>query len=357
MHRRNFITSCASGVVAATVLRGQTLHGQTRSSDMSAKAISTLVAARQLEVSGNFEGLRKAFHSDALRVEPSALEPIIGRAAIVDSLQKTVQERKLLYLYYRQPQALVVGNAAIVISNYEAGYDNGGKTVEETGKSSNVVLMGPNPPIIAFEMLVPNLNAGSYGALGTALTPHLGVFPLRAIDLNATKGAGSRANDVLYSEVQQINNAWVTGNANDLLKHVNKAGIFLIGDYSPFYIAGVEDVKQHFADFYKTSKVNSIRTLDPQVRIWGEVAAVYFSFDLDYNLGGKSRRSPGRAVYTFTRSNSRTASIGSGVARTVAFNPAGISDPPPPWDLTACSASHVVLNTIGDPYPTPVTPS
>lgn len=352
MHRRNFITG-ATGLVAATALRAQP-HGKAQSSDISTKAIATLTAARGLEVNGNFGELRKAFHSDALRIEPSALEPIIGRAAIADSFQKTVQERKLLYLYYRQPQVVTVGNAAIVVSNYEAGYNSGGNTVEETGKSSNVVLMGSNPPIIALEMLVPNLNAGSYGALGTALTPHLGVFPLRAIDLNATKGAGSRANDLLYSEVQRINNAWVTGNANDLLKHVNKDGIFLIGDYSPFYIAGVDDVKQHFADFYKTSKVNSIRTLDPQVRIWGDAAAVYFSFDLDYNLGGKSRRSPGRAVYTFTRSNSRTASAGTGAARTVALNTAGGAADPSSWDLTACSASHVVLNTIGDPYPTPV---
>jgi Domain of unknown function (DUF4440) len=336
MRRRNFIASCASGMIAATVLRGQT-----RSPDASTKAMSALIAAKQTEASGNFGQLQKAFHSDALRVEPSALNPIIGRAAIAESLQKNVQERKLLYFYYRQPQVLAVGSSAIVISNYEAGYESDGKTVEETGKSSNVVLVGSNPPTIALEVLVPNLSAGAYGALGTALSaPHFGIFPVRALNLEAakdTKAAGGGEKDLLYSEVQRINNAWVSGNANELLKYANKSGVFLIGDYSPFFITGTDEIKQHFADFYKTSKVNSIRSLDPNVRIWGDTAAVYFSFDLDYNLGGKDRRSPGRAVYTFTR---RGAAITSA-----------------PWAMAACSASHLVLRNIGDPYPTAASPS
>lgn len=332
MRRRDFMASCASGFLVASL---PTLHAaEKQHSTSSAGAIAALKAAKQLQLDGKFEEMRKAFHSDSLYVEPGSLTPVGGRAAIVDSIRASAQSRKLLYFYYRQPETLKVGNSAIVISNYEAGYDTGGQTIEETGKSSSVVLLSATPPLIALEMQVPNLYAGSYGALGTALTSkHLGIFPVRALGQPATqpKGAGGGEKDVLYDEVQKINNAWVTGNPADILNLANTSGVYLIGDYSPYYIAGTEAVKEHFADFYKTSKVNSLRSQDPLVQIWGDTAGVYFDFDLDYNLGGKNRRSPGRAVYTFARTGS--------------------------WRMAACAASHLVLKSIGDPYPVAAGPS
>ena len=105
--------------------------------------------------------------------------------------------------------------------------------------------------------------------------------------------------------------------------------MFLVGDYSPYYITGDDDLKQHFADFYRTSRVNSVRALDPIVRIWGNVAAVAFNFDLDYTINDKTRRSPGRGLYTFVRRGAPNLS----------------------WGMAACAASHLVLRNIGDPYP------
>jgi hypothetical protein len=120
----------------------------------------------------------------------------------------------------------------------------------------------------------------------------------------------------------------VTGKAEDLLKYASSRGVYLVGDYSPYYISGASDVRQHFADFYKTSKVNFVRETDPTVRIWGDMAAVAFNFDLDYTINGNNKRSPGRAVYTFSRGT-----------------------PGPQWTMAACAASHLVLRDIGDPYP------
>jgi len=343
MHRRDFVSCCVSGAVVASLPIA--LAAQTVGSGRSRKAISALEAAKELEVKDDSARLLKAYHSDALRVDPTTLDAQVGRAAINDSLRKATRERRLLYFYYRQPEFLEVGNSVLVVSNYEAGYDSGGQTLEETGKTSNVVLVGPNPPLIALEVIVPNLYAGSYGALGTALTSrHLGIYPLRALGPATTeaKSAGGGENDVLYSRVRSINNAWVTGDPEDILKSASKAGVFLIGDYSPFYLSGADAIKKHFADFYKTSKVNSLKSLDPQVRIWGDTAAVYFNFDLDYVLAGKSRRSPGRAAYTFVR---------GGVAGAV---PHGTATS---WKMAACAASHLVAKSIGDPYPLAVGPS
>jgi ketosteroid isomerase-like protein len=337
MRRRTFIASSVSGMIAGTVAATvRWVPGASATQPgMADPALEALRAAKRLEASGDARRLMSVYHSDALLVEPSSLKPLTGRAMIVDNARRLASDRKLLYFYYRQPQVLAIGSAALVVSNYESGYSIGGKTVEDSGKSINVVLLGSNPPLIASEVVVPNIYAGSYGALGAALSrPRFGRYPLRALGrppFRRPTTAGGGENDVLFNLVRRIDAAWVAGNADDLLKLANRSGVFLVGDYSPYYIAGMDEVKEHFADFYKDGKVNSLQELNPTVRIWGDVAAVAFDFDLDYVVGGQQRRSPGRAVYTFARRGT-----------------AGV-----PWAMAACAASHLVITDIGDPYPLP----
>jgi len=341
MHRRAFVASCAAGSVALGVSKAQPANAATR-------ALAALNQLRQAQIGGDAAKLTASYHSDAMLMDPGVLEPLIGRAAIVNAARSNATQRKLLYYYYRQPQVVTVGNSSVVISNYEAGYQTGSQTVEETGKSSSVVLLSANPPLIALDVNIPNyLGGSSYGPLGTPLTPHYGIFPVRALGPAPTAtatGAGGGENDVLFAQVKQIDAAWVAGNANDLLSHANPSGTFLIGDYSPFYITGDDQIRQHFADFYKTSKVNSIHELNPSVQIWGESAAVAFTFNLDYMLGGRKGQSTGRGVYTFTKGS---APATNAKAAAVKAAPAGA------WRMAACAASHLVLRNIGDPYPTP----
>jgi hypothetical protein len=295
------------------------------------RAVAALSAAKQLEVRGDDKALSRVYHSDAIRVEPGSLQPNVGRAAIAETVRTSASKRKLLYFYYRQPETITVGNAALVVSNYEAGYSVDGKVSEESGKTTGVVLTGPREPLIAQDVIVPNIYAGGYGPLGTALSsPRFGLFPLKVLGPEpvAASSAGGGENDVLFKQVQRINASWVTARPEDLLKYASNRGVFLIGDYSPYYISGVADVRQHFADFYKTSKVSFVRETNPTVRIWNDMAAVAFNFDLDYTLNGNARRSPGRAVYTFTRGT-----------------------PDSQWRMAACAASHLVVREIGDPYP------
>src|SRR5271155_3617458 len=106
MRRRDFMVSCASGVAAASVV-GFMPGVATRSfaeTGEGDKAVSALNAAKQLEANGNFGELSKAFHSDAMIVNPNSLQPNLGRAAIVDSMRSNASEQKLLYFYYRQPK-------------------------------------------------------------------------------------------------------------------------------------------------------------------------------------------------------------------------------------------------------------
>jgi ketosteroid isomerase-like protein len=354
MRRRAFIGSCVSGTVAASVVaavpaaaKSKPQSSRSRSQDTgTAEALLALREAKQLEITGDYRQLGKAYHSDALLVEPGTLKPSVGRAAIRETLGSKAQDHKLVYFHYRQPQVVVFGNSALVVSNYEAAYDTGdGKPVEYTGKSASVVLLGPKPPLIAQDVMVPNIYAGGYGPMGRALAPtRFGIYPLRALgpEPQAAISAGGGEADVLFAKVRKIHEAWVAGNTAALLKMSNKSGVFLIGDYSPFYVSGIDDVKEHFADFYKTSSVNFVHEMDLTVRIWGDTAAVSFSFDLDYTINGINRRSPGRGVYTFARGGATDRSGATEMTTQAAATG---------WTMAACTASHLVERSIGDPYP------
>jgi hypothetical protein len=333
MHRRSFLGSCATGAVAGALVPA--FDGVTRLEAMqpsvATRALAALRAAKQQEATGNGAALRNAYHSDAIVVEPSSLKPLLGRASGADLARRNGRDQRLLYFYYRQPQVVSLGNAALVVSNYEAGYTINGKTIEDTGKSTNVVLLGANPPLIAQEVVIPNLYAGSYGALGSALAkPRFGIYPLRALGrpTGPALSAGGGENDVLFSLVRRINSLWVSNKPAEILQLGNPGGVFLVGDYSPYYITGTTEITEHFADFYKTGRVNAIRELNPSVRIWGDAAAVAFDFDLDYVIGNRTRKAPGRAVYTFGKQGTQ-------------------------WTMAACAASHLVISSIGDPYPLP----
>lgn len=330
MHRRAFITSCLAAPAATVVVAAQPPPTNART-----RALSALNAARRLEISGDVDKLRGTFHSDALRVTPELLRPSVGRAAIVDDTRGAQKERRPIYFYYRQPEVRVIGNTALVVSNYEAGYRSGDRTIEDTGKVVNVLMLGPTPPVIALDVQVPNIYAGGYGPLGTALTPtQFGIFPVRALGpapTTAARTAGGGENDVLLRLVQEIHQAWIKGDTAEILRRSDRNGAYLIGDYSPFYVTGTEDLRQHFADFARTGTVSTLRELNPTVRIWGSVASIAFDFDLDYTVNKIARRSPGRAVYTFTQRGA----------------------PNMPWAMAACAATHLVVRNIGDPYPIP----
>lgn len=335
MRRRHFIGTSAYGAVAATIVAAAPAASAAKARETSStleSALKALDAAKRLQIKGDFAGLPAAYHSDAIMVEPSSLKPSIGRAAIKDTLAKKNKDQKLVYFYYRQPQVAVSGNAAFVVSNFESGYDTGdGKPIEYTGKSASVVLLGAQPPLIAQEVLVPNIQAGGYGPMGRALGPTpFGIFPMRALgrDPVAVASAGGGEKDVLLGQVRKIHTAWVARDTSALLKYSSKDGVFLMGDYSPFYVSGVADLQQHFDDFFKESSVKYVRETEVNVAIWGDAAVVAFNFDLDYAINGVNRRSPGRGVYAFER-------VGG------------------TWGMRYCAATHLVARSIGDPYPIP----
>jgi hypothetical protein len=289
---------------------------------------------KKRETQRDLSNLRKTLHPEALRVDPAALKPKVGRAMIVESLKQELDKRAPLYFYIRQPKAMVFGQTEITIANYETGVKIDGKTVEMNGKVLYVSELASSSPLICAEVIVPNLNAGAYGSLGTALTPpesQFGIFPYRAVpppDVQQTSELTNKTEEELYGTVQRINESWAKGDTKRLFEFYNPTGAFAMGDYSPFYLDGMAAVRDHFEDFYRSCKVDYIRSFDPVVRIYGDVALVAYSFDSQLEVSGAKVRSPGKSVYVFTRAANSASS----------------------FLLAACDESSIVYREIGDPY-------
>jgi hypothetical protein len=95
------------------------------------------------------------------------------------------------------------------------------------------------------------------------------------------------------------------------------------GDYGPVYIWGVDQARNHFADFFRTGKMRQIRAFNPIIRDFGGARMVYFQFEETLEVEHQLKRSPGQATYLFS-ANSK---------------------------LMACTETANVLADIGDPYP------
>lgn len=265
-------------------------------------------------------------------MKPTVLQPaVVGKEAIIEVRRRALeQKRKSVYFYVRQPEVLITGRAALMVSNYEQGEDLDGKLVETSGKAMFMVLQGQKPNLISAQILVPNFNAGTYGPLGTAITGRpFGVYPARALGMAAgeSQPAGDTLHRQLIANTNRINADWTEGNIDKLLSNYNKEGAFSIGDFGPFYLSGMDAVRKHFEDFYATAKVTYVKALNPIVRVYDEIATVAFQFDSELVVHGRKIRSPGKGVYVFSR--------------------AADAD----WLMSGCVETSVVAREIGDPYP------
>lgn len=314
-------------VVIALVVSPTCALGQTTES----KVIETLRVLHRSRVSGDEDKLKALYHAEAIRVSPATVRPSVNKIAIFSEFKTARVKRKPLYFYLRQPQVTVTGETSVVVANYEAGTEESGKPVETNGKVVYIMTRDGDAWIVGAEILAPNLNAGSYGPLGSALSSKkvFGIFPSRAIPPPDSVKPPKLRNDtekLLYQSMEKINKGFVTGDVDKLMANYDTRGTFSIGDFGPFYHSGVDEVRQHFVDFFKTSKMLSIRHFNPVIRVFGSIGVVVFDYDSELEVSGTKIRSPGRAAYVFD-----------------------LTGPSP--TIRGCTQSALVDVALGDPYP------
>jgi hypothetical protein len=290
-------------------------------------AIAKANAFADALVRGNLDEIQAFYDDRAMLVGPNSLTPLTSKEAIVN-LQKTLSQReKTVYFHLRQPRAAQVdAQTAVVVANYEHGAQ-GASLTETNGKILFVLSGGPSNSIAA-EVIVPNVNAGTYGPMGTAMTARpWGRFPSKAVPppgMEEEPRFNTAWEKDLFDTTRKINATFPKGSVDAMLAFADERVSIWAGDYGPVYIWGMDAARKHFADFFRSGKMGEIRAFRPVIRDYGGARMVYFQFEETLEVERQMRRNPGQATYLFTSKA--------------------------PFRLMACSETAIVAANIGDPY-------
>jgi len=236
---------------------------------------------------------------------------------------------KILYFHLRQGRSDIVDRqTAVVVANYEEGVKQGEAIIETNGKIMFVLSGGPTAYRIGAQVIVPNVNAGTYGPMGTAISSRpWGRFPSREVpspDAVEQLQFESPWAEQLFETTKEINATFPKGSVDAMLAFADKDVSIWAGDYGPVYITGVDAARRHFDDFFRSGRMRGIRAFRPVIREIGGTRMVYFQFEESLDVERELRRNNGQATYLFRIDPSK---------------------------LVACTETSIVLANIGDPYP------
>lgn len=284
--------------------------------------------------------LRASYHASAVLQGPNSLGPVTGRAALA-SLYETGRRgdrgvaRDRLYMYLRQPTYIDRDGYSFVLANYEMGERVQGEVVETSGKVAYALVWDKDHWEIVAEAKAPNLNAGSYGPLGTALASQraLGTYPVKAVlapkDMEPPQLKTEKERR-LQKAFGELNHAFMDADIDGMMDAFTADRPFAAGDFSPFYLEGQEAIRQHFEDFFATSRMVDMQARHPEFHVFGNLGLIAFEYNSVVEVNGEQMRSPGQAVYFF-----------EGLATT---------DQEKDVSTAGCVESGFVARELGDPY-------
>ena len=314
-------------IVLGAALIAAVSQGQGTRPDKPLARVNAFVDAL---VKGNLDEVRVAYDDKALLVGPATLTPLDSKDALVKHYQARAQTEKLLYFHLRQPHSATFDRqTAVVVANYEEGVKQGEAIIETNGKILFVLSGGPNAYKIGAEVIVPNVNSGTYGPMGTAMNAKpWGRFPAAEVpspDAKEEQIFEYPWGKQLFETTKAVNATFPKGSIDAMLEFADKEVSIWAGDYGPVYILGVDSARHHFADFFRSGKMRGIRAFRPVMREIGGTRLVYFQFEESLDVERQLRRNNGQATYLF-----RSGRLSK---------------------LVACTETSVVVSNIGDPYP------
>jgi ketosteroid isomerase-like protein len=118
--------------------------------------------------------------------------------------------------------------------------------------------------------------------------------------------------------VATINAAWRTGRAEELAAHFDPAIVIVGPGYQPL-ARGAEACLASYRDFLRVSVIHDYRQSDVSVHEAGGVAVVTYTWEMDYEQGGRRSREAGADLYVLRREGERWLAVW----RAVTFGPAG----------------------------------
>lgn len=100
--------------------------------------------------------------------------------------------------------------------------------------------------------------------------------------------------------LERINDAWLEGRSEELGEYLHP-DIAIVSPDLRRLGEGSEACVKSYHDFASRATVNGFTMSDPVIDLWRDTAVAVYSFDIDYEMSGRSHRESGRDLYVFTR--------------------------------------------------------
>ncbi len=105
---------------------------------------------------------------------------------------------------------------------------------------------------------------------------------------------------VVAGVIRRINDAWTSGDWNDLEGCLHDDVVFVQPDLETRADGRAACVKS-YADFVEAATIQGFQASDPTVDVWGDTAVVTYTFEIDYEMNGERARESGRDLFVLTR--------------------------------------------------------
>ncbi len=106
----------------------------------------------------------------------------------------------------------------------------------------------------------------------------------------------------IQSVLKAINQAWLTGHPENLNSYFHADMQMVAPDFQVLGQGQAACVKS-YADFIQRAKVTAYRESPPEIQVWGHTATAWYTFEIAWEMDGKSFQESGRDFFMLTREN------------------------------------------------------
>jgi uncharacterized protein (TIGR02246 family) len=100
--------------------------------------------------------------------------------------------------------------------------------------------------------------------------------------------------------VRQINRAWRTGDASEIVELFHPDAVIIHPGFEG-RTEGREDCILSYVDFAEQADIRRLEEFDPQVDVVEDTAVISYAFEIDYEMGGQAFQDSGTDLFVLAR--------------------------------------------------------
>lgn len=118
----------------------------------------------------------------------------------------------------------------------------------------------------------------------------------------------SRTREEIWQILKEINDAWVNDRTDELNRFFHKDMVIASPDFRKLGEGRVACVKS-YKDFCNQASIHDFHEEDAAIDIFGDTAIATYSFEITYEMNGKTFNESGRDVFIFVREEGRWQAV------------------------------------------------